>query len=171
MQQAYFERIGDLVNDLFDVERLHDRIDRTAEVIRRDLALNDPAEIPDYLEEVSELKERVARRYETLRRELDGPAKVPKFDSNGLVSLKTWNQDQFFGKPKIESVEHEGTRSLMLSTEAGTSVGQHSFLLRCSASTNVSPHARLIQSWACRRTDLDSKFSEKPIHSNQILVL
>ncbi|MDA7511218.1 CotH kinase family protein, partial [Verrucomicrobia bacterium] len=124
MQQAYFERIGDLVNDLFDVERLHDRIDRTAEVIRRDLALNDPAEIPDYLEEVSELKERVARRYETLRRELDGPAKVPKFDSNGLVSLKTWNQDQFFGKPKIESVEHEGTRSLMLSTEAGTSVGR-----------------------------------------------
>jgi len=124
MQQAYFERIGDLVNDLFDVERLHNRIDRTAEVIRRDLVLNDPAEIPDYLEEVSELKERVARRYETLRRELDGPAKVPEFDSAGLVSLTAWDQDQFFGKPKIESVEHEGRRSLMLSTVAGTSVGR-----------------------------------------------
>ena len=124
MQQAYFERVGDLVNDLFDVERLHNRIDRTAEVIRRDLVLNDPEEIPEYLDEVSELKELVARRYKTLRTALDGPNRVPKFDSAGLVSLTDWDQDQFFGKPKIESVEHEGRRSFMLSTREGTSVGR-----------------------------------------------
>jgi spore coat protein H len=124
MQQAYFERIGDLVSDLFDVASLHERIDRTAEVIRRDLVLNDPKEIPDYLNEVSELKDRVSRRCETLRKQLDGPAKVPEFDSSGLISLTAWDQDQFFGKPKIESVEHEGRPSLMLSTVAGTSVGR-----------------------------------------------
>lgn len=124
LQQAYLERIGDLVNDLFDVERLHERIDRTAEVIRRDLFLNDPDEIPDYLNEVSELKSRVSRRYDTLRRQLDGPDKVPDFGSNGFVSLTDWDQDSFFGHPKLESVEHEGHRSLMLSTDQGTSVGR-----------------------------------------------
>ena len=124
MQEAYFERLQILVNDLFDVPRIHERIDGIAEVIRRDLMLNDPSAISKYLDRVGSLKDKVVQRYEILQRQLDGPSKVPEFDPAGTVRLTEWAPDRFFGKPKLETGEHEGHQALTLTTEEGTSVGR-----------------------------------------------
>ena len=124
MRDAYFERLQELVSDLFDVTRIHERIDATAEVIRRDLMLNDPSAISGYLGRIEKLKGLVAQRHEVLQRQLEGPSKVPEFDHSGVVKLTEWGPDRFFGKPTLDRGEFEGHRALALSTESGTSVGR-----------------------------------------------
>lgn len=124
VQEAFFERVGELVADLFQVSRIHDRIDGIAEVVRRDLVLNDPESVDEYLANVSRLKDRVKRRYETLERQLDGPSRVPRFDAAGLVSLDGWTADAYFGKPDLSQDDHEGRAALVLTTTQGVSIGR-----------------------------------------------
>ncbi len=124
VQEAFFGRVGELVADLFQVKRIHGRIDGIAEVVRRDLALNDPGSEDEYLAVVSRLKDRVKRRYETLVRQLEGPSRVPRFDAAGIVQLDEWMPNEYFGKPELSMGDHEGRTALVLTTKQGVSIGR-----------------------------------------------
>ncbi len=123
-QEAFFERVGDLVEDLFQVQTIHERIDRIAEVVRRDLVLNDPDSIAEYLSDVSSLKDRIERRYDTLVHQLNGPSRVPRFDEAGFVQLEEWTPDDYFGKPDLSQGELGGRSALVLTTRSGVSIGR-----------------------------------------------
>ncbi len=121
---AYFEHIQDLFEGSFQADLLSERVDRISEVIRADLALNEPDRVAPYLESVEELKDRIRRRCQTLAETLNGPSRLPDFDSGDEIQLTDWEPDPFFGKPTLEASMEGDINVLALGTASGTSIGR-----------------------------------------------
>ena len=123
-RRRYLERMAQLHTNVFKVDAILKRVDETAALIRRAVAQDSAPAARQLDEEVRWLKERIAQRDESLRRQLAAVFAPLNMGTNGVVLLRGWKSRVQTGSPEFRLVPGDGNNPLLYIAAAhGDTVG------------------------------------------------
>jgi hypothetical protein len=124
-RRRYFERLVQLNQSLFDVERLTNRVYACAARIQPVLARISPSAVANHEREIADLCDRIIQRKQSLDEQLSGArGQILEFNSAGIALLTGWTSKIDFGSPQLGQDEGaDGKTVLHISASRGSSVG------------------------------------------------
>lgn len=123
LRKRYFERVRELRNSLFQVESMTHRVMEIAAKIKPIIAEKGSGAANDHDMKVQEFCKALARRCQSLDEQLANPIEPLRLAADGTAKLVSWESKSVFGKPSMEKVEIDGTPTLHLGTQSGSSIG------------------------------------------------
>jgi spore coat protein H len=120
-RRRYLARMSQLYTNVFQVEAILSRVDELAAVIRPVIAASNPQQAREHDQQVRWLKQRIAQRGESLKRQLLIVPIRPKFDTNGAVRLADWKPRVQAGVPNFGPENRNG--QLYIAARNGNSIG------------------------------------------------
>jgi spore coat protein H len=124
LRKRYFDRLKQLRATVFNVEALTNRVQQIAAKIKPVVAGNDAEAARRYKDAVDGFCVLIARRGQSLDRQLANPIEPIKFDNADSAPLAGWQSKSDFGKPKLARSEAEaGKKILQIGTTEGSSIG------------------------------------------------
>jgi spore coat protein H len=110
-RRRYLERIGQLLTNVLDVQKLSARIDQLSAKIRPALA-DDPAALQNQQRSAMLLRNRIVNRAASVREQLPNANTPITFDASGSYALSGWTNRRDSGSPSFRR-ERTGSRELL----------------------------------------------------------
>jgi hypothetical protein len=122
-RKRYRERFEALLSSVFDVEKIHQRVDVLSAKLRAVFAAEDPALSKAHAEAVAILLGRIAERARNVREQLSqkgaSPAAPLEFNADGIGRPSGWHPRKDRGEPSVEERPGEGIAGAALEIGAG----------------------------------------------------
>jgi spore coat protein CotH len=129
-RRRYKERIPQLMDSVFHVEQITNRVWQLADQIRPVLAERGPGVVRSHRWEAQAFCDRIVERAKYIRRQLSAPDQMLKFDTAGTAPLGAWQPKASFGAPQLNEVTEGGHHLLHISASKGSVVGAWSTRVR-----------------------------------------
>jgi hypothetical protein len=121
-RERYRERVAQLLDSVYDVPAMTNRVHELAARIHPILAEKGPGAVREHEKEVAEMCERIAERAESIRAQLEAPREALAFDASGVATFAKWQSRVDFGKASLKETVEDGKRLLHVAAE-GSCVG------------------------------------------------
>lgn len=120
-KRRYLERMSQLYTNVWHVGAILKRVDQLAAVIRPAIAESSPSAARYHDGEVENLKERIAQRDQSLRRQLAAVSNQPKLEPSAAMNLSGWSQRPQTGSPEFRREQiADGKEALYLAAKSNT---------------------------------------------------
>lgn len=124
LRRAYIERLRSLRTRVFDVARITNRVQLIADRIQAELVNGKHAESAGYPALIAALKTSIARRGESLDRQLEHPIEPAVFGTNGLATLGAWKPKTTFGAATFDPTNApQSGRTVRIAATDGSCIG------------------------------------------------
>jgi hypothetical protein len=104
-EQKFWERAAQLYTNVFQAERLVQRVDFIASSVSSDLATTDPQLASQIRRQATRFEQKIAKRAEGLRHQFDVPLHPVEFTSQGSLTPSNWHSETRSGQPALAQLK------------------------------------------------------------------